>query len=86
MNTVAFLGLAFDCIIVTFEQNVRILGTICGNASAVPPMSAEVGETERASCTGGMKSARSASPLHALTENDLLFEPSFGWYLGRKRC
>lgn len=84
MNTVAFFGLAFDCIMVTFEQNVRILGTTCGNASAVLPMSADLGDTERASCTGGMKSARSVSPLHGLIVNDLLFDPSFGWYLGNK--
>jgi len=67
-NAFSFFGLAFDCITVTFDENALIRGITRGKYSLELLFTDLNGEIDRAACTGGMNSLRSAIPIHVLTD------------------
>lgn len=79
----SFFGLAFECIIDTFDENALIRGMMRGKYSFELLLTDLNGEMDKAACTGGMNSLRSAIPFHDLTDKALECDFPFGVYLAR---
>ena len=84
-NALSFFGLAFECIMDTFDENALIRGMIRGKYSFELLFTGLNGDIDRAACTGGTNSLRSAIPLHDLTDTELEDDLPFGVYLNKLR-
>ena len=80
-NFASFFGFAFECIIDTFDENALIRGITRGKYSFELLFTGLNGEIDKAACTGGMNSLRSAIPFHDLTDTELECCLPFGLYL-----
>ena len=66
---------------VTFDENTLIRGMTRGKYSLELLLTGLNGDIERAACTGGMNSLRSAMPFHDFTDTELVKDLPFGLYL-----
>ena len=65
-NALIFFGFAFDDMTVTRDENARIRGMLRGKKS-LGLLLLEIGEIDRAACTGATNSQRSTLPFHGFT-------------------
>ena len=82
-NALSFFGFAFECIIDTFEEKALIRGITRGKYSFELLLIGLKGEIDKAACTGGTNSLRSAIPFHDFTDTTLACDLPFGLYLNK---
>ena len=83
-NAFIFFGFAFECIIDTFDENALIRGITRGKYSFELLLTGLNGEIDKAACTGGINSLRSAIPFHDFTDTTLECDLPLGLYLHEK--